>query len=60
MLLDNMNDTNLDILCNNLMFENPHNPQIRSWVYAEIRQRMKLKFKEKVWQKQKKKKQNGG
>lgn len=61
MLLDNMNRTNLCILANKLSVGNPHNPQIESWVRAEVYQRNKLlEFKEKVWQKQKKKKQNGG
>lgn len=49
MLLDNMNRTNLCILAIKLCVGNPYNPQIESWVRAEVYQRNKLlEFKEKV------------
>lgn len=49
MLLDNMNYTNLSILSYKLWCKTPHNPQIESWVRAEVYQRNKfLEFKEKV------------
>lgn len=49
MLLDNMNRRNLCILGMKLSVGNPHNPQIESWVRAEVYQRNKfLEVKEKV------------